>query len=499
MNFLYDKTALYLSFILLLSINIYFATWSSMADIWIRSETFTHGFFVIPMSLWLIWQNKPLHKHLHPIKPSYLGLIFLLLNGMIWLVGSLINALVVEQYALIGILIGSLWFYLGNDTSKKISFPLFFLYMMVPVGEALIPYLMEYTATFTVWLLRLTGISVYREGMLFTLVSGQWSVVEACSGLRYLLASLTLGSIYAYITYTKTYKRTFFILFSLIFPIIANGLRAYMIVMIGHLSNMQLATGVDHLIYGAIFFVLVMLLMFYIGSFWKDPEPTIPINESVEPQKNPYTLQQNTAITISIVLSLAIWPLIKQQLQENYHAQTAIPEWPLLTENKQWQEVSPPNWGWRPKFEDTAKESLRYFKNQDTIIGLYQVNFGDEQQNAELVSSKNVLRRMNNEQHLNERKYWHFVDQSNIYIKEIGSNINFSTLRNKHLNKDIEVIRWYQLGNSITNNDYLAKLYQLYKRLTLNNAPEIYYVIFMKKNKNISINKIMNNFFSEKK
>jgi len=452
-----------------------------MVDIWIRSETFTHGFFVIPMSLWLIWQNKALHGHLHPIKLSYLGLIFVLLNGMLWLVGSLINALVIEQYALIGMLIGSLWFYLGNDTSKKLSFPLFFLYMMVPVGEALIPYLMEYTATFTIWLLRLTGISVYREGMHFTLVSGQWSVVEACSGLRYLLASLTLGTIYAYITYTKTYKRTIFILFSLIFPIIANGFRAYMIVMIGHLSNMQLATGVDHLIYGAIFFALVIFLMFYIGSFWKDPEPNI--NESVESQK-PYTLKQNTAIAISLVLALAIWPFTKQQIHENYHAQTTIPKWPPLIQNKQWQEVSPPNWGWHPKFEGAANESLRYFKNQDTIIGLYQANFGDEQQGAELVSSKNVLRRMNNEQHLNERKNWHFVQQSKTYNKELNSHINFATLRNKQLNEDIEIIRWYQLGNSITNNDYIAKLYQLYKRLTFNNTPEIYYVVFMDKNNN---------------
>jgi len=37
-------------------------------------------------------------------------------------------------------------------------------------------------------------------------------------------------------------------------PIIANWLRAYMIVMIGHLSGNKLAVGVDHLIYGWLFF-----------------------------------------------------------------------------------------------------------------------------------------------------------------------------------------------------------------------------------------------------
>ena len=57
-------------------------------------------------------------------------------------------------------------------------------------------------------------------------------------------------------------------------PIVANWLRAYMIVMIGHLSNNKLAVGVDHIIYGWVFFGLVMLLLFWVGSFWQEsPRP----------------------------------------------------------------------------------------------------------------------------------------------------------------------------------------------------------------------------------
>jgi hypothetical protein len=59
-------------------------------------------------------------------------------------------------------------------------------------------------------------------------------------------------------------------------PVIANGLRAYMIVMIGHLSGMALATGVDHLIYGWLFFGLVMFIMFWIGSYWREDTAAAP-------------------------------------------------------------------------------------------------------------------------------------------------------------------------------------------------------------------------------
>lgn len=469
---------IYLLSILLLSVIIFFDTWLSMINIWWRSDTYTHGFFVIPASLWLIWQNKSIHPYLSPTTPSYIALFFILLNGFIWLLASITQTLVIQQLALVSMLIGGLWFYLGNNTSKKLIFPLIFLYFMVPVGEQeLLPYLMEFTATFTVALLKTSGFSVYREGMHFSLISGDWSVVEACSGLRYLIASITLGTIYAYITYNKTYKRALFILASLIFPVIANGLRAYMIVMIGHLSDMQLATGIDHLVYGALFFAVLIFIMFYIGSFWKDPETQISTQSDQNIMVNNYTKTQNNLVITGLLLSFIIWPLTSQQLLSNYHAQTTIPQWPSLSQNLDWQEVNAPNWGWRPEFNGAATQSLRYFKKQDAIIGLYQANFGDEKQGAELVNMQNVL--INTE----DRKKWHVINQSTLSIKNAQNQretpIDFSKLSGG--TSDIITAKWYQVGLFSTNSPYLAKIHQLYKRLVQNTSPEIYYVVFIKK------------------
>ena len=158
---------------------------------------------------------------------------------------------VVEQLAFVGIVVASLASLLGWQVSKFLAFP------AVPVlrgadGEDLVPPMMEFTATFTVEALRLTGIPVYRDGLWFSLPSGNWSVVEACSGVRYLIASATLGVMYAY-HLSHPVERLLFIVLSIVVPVIANGVRAYMIVMIGHLSGMEYATGVDHLIYGWVF------------------------------------------------------------------------------------------------------------------------------------------------------------------------------------------------------------------------------------------------------
>src|SRR5258706_27980 len=144
----------------------------------------------------------------------------------------------------------------------------------LPLVEGLIPPMMDWTADFTVRALQFSGIPVFREGLFFTIPSGNWSVVEGCSGVRYLIASLTVGVLFAYLSYRRTWKRLLFVTLSVIVPIIANGFRAYLIVMIAHLSDNRLAHGVDHFTYGSVFFGLVMLLLFWIGSSWRDPHAT---------------------------------------------------------------------------------------------------------------------------------------------------------------------------------------------------------------------------------
>src|SRR5262249_26263102 len=219
--------------------------------------------------LWLAWQRRHALRLLE-IKPCYGALAPLAATGFTWLFAGLGGVGVVQHYALATMVALTLLAILGVQVTKALAFPVFFLFFAVPFGEFLEGILMEQTAEFTVAALRLTGIPVYREGQFFSIPSGNWSVVEACSGLRYLIASLTVGVLYAHLTYLSSGRRAAFIAASIVVPIVANWLRAYMIVMIGHLSGMKYAVGVDHLIYGWLFFGVVMMLLFWVGSYWRE-------------------------------------------------------------------------------------------------------------------------------------------------------------------------------------------------------------------------------------
>ena len=464
----WKKTILGIFAVSILSIVIFFDTWKSIVEIWIRSETFTHGFIIVPISIWLIWSQQDKYRNLRPTF-SMLALVFIFANGFLWLISDLIHVLVFKQFAAVGILIGSVWALLGNRVAWEMIFPLSFLYFMVPVGEVLIPPLMEFTATFTVFLLRLTGLSVYREGLFFTLTSGHWSVVEGCSGLRYLIASITLGLVYAYITYTHLWKRLIFVLLSFLVPVIANGFRAYMIVMIAHLSDMKLATGVDHLIYGGIFFGFVMLVLFFIGSFWKDPAPDEPTRSNTLSRDSKIKPNQIHILLILLLIGItsSIWPLGSAWLQSKQSLGTDLHKNFAALQTVEWKPADNPNWGWQPKFHGIVNEALNFYQNGQNTIGIYQASFGNESQGAELVNSQNYLVKQKD-------KVWRLpyismmeLSQPNGALLPVNESILSSNAR------DIVVLRWYMIGDKNTANPYLAKLYQLIKRLSADPSPEL--------------------------
>src|SRR5439155_12783777 len=164
----------------------------------------------------------------------------------------------------------AVWALIGTRVARALAFPLAFLFFAVPFGEFLVPVMIDWTADFTIWALRISGVPVYREGSFFMIPSGMWSVVEACSGLRYLIASLMIGCLFAYISYRSPLRRARFVAAAVVVPLIANWLRAYIIVILAHLTSNRLATGIDHVIYGWIFFGVVMAILFWVGLQWRE-------------------------------------------------------------------------------------------------------------------------------------------------------------------------------------------------------------------------------------
>jgi exosortase A len=326
---------------------LYLPTVGSMVSIWNSSETFAHGYIILPISLALVWRKRVWFAQLSP-QPWRPALILLAGAGAAWLAGRMGDVQVVMQYAFVAMFPLAALALIGPRLASKFTFPLLFLLFAVPFGEVFVDPLIDYTADFTVWAVQATGIPVLRNGNRFELPTGSWSVVEACSGIRYLISSITLGCLYAYLTYRSNTKRALFIGLSILVPIVANWLRAYGIVMIGHMSGMELATGVDHLVYGWLFFGIIMFIMFWIGSYWREDDlPAPTVTAAVRGTAAPHTaLRSGTSLVpmaVAVVALSALWPAFAVFNDRANHnpepvklAEPAL-AWPLATGFPDWQ------------------------------------------------------------------------------------------------------------------------------------------------------------------
>ena len=247
-------------------------SWSVLINTWLTDTTFSHGLLIIPMSAMLVWWKRDELSRVD-LRLSWLGLGWLAASLAIWLLGRLAHLRLIEQVGLIGALQALVPLTLGTAATRLLLFPLGFLWFAVPFGKELVPPLMEITADLSVFLLRLTGVPVYREGMLLQIPAGTYEVARACSGIKFLTAAAALGAYFGYLYYHSLRKRLIFVAVSIVVAILSNGLRAYVLVLIGHLTDMTFRHDRWHIVLGYVLFAVVLLLLFIVGWRYRDDEP----------------------------------------------------------------------------------------------------------------------------------------------------------------------------------------------------------------------------------
>ena len=455
---------------------LYQDTALGMVLIWWRSETFTHGFLVLPIVLWLVWRARDTLALQQP-RPS--AWVFGLAAAAVfaWLLADLAGVNAVAQLAFVALLVLVVPAVLGVPIARLIVFPLCFLFLAVPIGEVFLPQLMEWTADFTVFALRLSGVPVFREGLQFVIPSGNWSVVEACSGVRYLIASFTVGTLFAYLNYQSTQRRLLFIGVSILVPIVANWVRAYMIVMLGHLSGNTLAVGVDHLIYGWVFFGVVIMLMFAIGIRWAEPEPAVG---SVDATTATATVTSNpvkvwlAAVCFGALVAaphLLKWATSEPISTANVSVatpDTLEPGWLALRGNAANVANVAGAAGainYKPHFLLAAAESNTTYQKHGSQVGLYLAFYRNQDYARKLVSSTNVLVTSNDTQ-------WTRVASGSRATTLAGTPVTVRTLelRGNGVSDPKQggrLIVWqiYWINGTLTTSDYLAKVYSALYRL----------------------------------
>jgi exosortase A len=450
----WKQVGLILLMLLIGILMLYQESISSMVKIWLRSDTHAHGFLIAPISLYLVWQKRDSLIRIMP-EPESRGLIVILVLSIIWLLAAQINIAELMHLFTVLVVIAAIASMLGRHATKEILFPLLYLLFAVPMGEELIEPLQDFTAVFVVAALKATGIPVLLEGRFFSIPSGDFEVAKACSGIRYLMVTVALGTVFAYLTYTSTKKRLIFIGVCIITPIIANGLRAYGIVMLAHLSDMKLAVGVDHFIYGWVFFGIIIFILFGVGAKWKDKKvhnaSTYEISEGSNKSKNRYLLS-----ALLILVSSSVGPLA--YAYQNMAPDASNYKLIIMDHGSEWSISDINEINWSPDYRYAADVFFKQYSYNSDNVYLYVGMYTNENKNAELVSSENKLYKSG---------IWMRVSESDAKVTIKGNKqetINELILRSG--NTKLLVWSWYNISGNKADGKYRAKLYQAWKKIS---------------------------------
>jgi len=242
----------------------FFDTARTLVITWWDKPEYNHCLLILPIIVYLINERREVFKKIAP-EPCWLGLLPILAGGMLWLLGELGDVNVVEQFGLIIVIQGCIITILGKRVALAFIFPLFYMVFLIPFGDFLVPMLQDFTTAFVIAILNMMDIPVFVQGVYLSIPAGDFHVAEACAGLRFLVATVALGTLMANVAYKTVGRQIIVVVLAFVVPVIANGFRASGIILIANWSNMKYATGADHITFGWIFFAIVLLIFISIS------------------------------------------------------------------------------------------------------------------------------------------------------------------------------------------------------------------------------------------
>jgi exosortase A len=410
---------------------LYGPTWLDMERVWRSSATYNHCYLIIPIALYFFYCSKTTAESASRSSNGlWLPVLALFALQLIWLFGYAADVALLTHLAGVMTLQTLLWIALGNSNAKRHRFAIFYLIFLVPFGEELSPLLQNITADHTVMLLQAVNIPVFRDGLYLATPVGLFEVAEACSGLRFLIAALAISVLFAYLHYNRIWKQVLFVVLMALLSVLANGVRAFMLVYIGEKTAMQYGFGADHFVYGWLFFGLVLLAGFWLGARFADP-----LQPLVRSTRQHFQLQPLSLKLISAAILLLLTLSYRLSLKVVVPPQTASTIKLAFATEKAYNT----NWGIR--FVNSLAASHRL---DSAGTEYFIARYGNKQQNGELVNWQNMLF---------DKQLWQ-VQQRTVQPQ-------FAVLQLKNLfNEYRTVLYWYQIDEHRTASTIKSKVLQ---------------------------------------
>lgn len=266
--------------VLALAILLYWPGAVSLAALWtdMRGDTYTSGFLIAAISLWLLWRRRgELAPRSLPAPWNRLALLALAGAALAWVFALRAGIQIVYLS-----LLPFLWWLCvllacGWRAARAAIFPLGFLLFALPAWDYVLPVLQWLTVHVVRAALRMTGVPSYFSGEMVQIPAGVFEIQGGCSGLHYFIVGLAVSVLLGELRHDPWRTRLRWVLVAGALALASNWVRVYTIILAGHLTHMQsYLVRVSHYSYGWFVFMVALVAFFLYVRFRAPPPGDLP-------------------------------------------------------------------------------------------------------------------------------------------------------------------------------------------------------------------------------
>jgi exosortase len=231
-------------------------------------EDFSHIYFILPISLFLIWRKRSVLKKVSAEQgegniPAVISFVILLAGIFIFVFGWRGNYDMLQIFSLVPVLFGLTGYLYGGSVLKVLSFPYLYLLFLVPPPAAILDSItlpMRHgVSSAAESILGLFNYPVTREGLLLSIGYRDIYMAPACSGFRSLVTMLSLSLVYIYLTKGGLLKKTVLTLFTVPLALSGNLIRVITLCLITFYFGEEAGQGFFHNFSGIVIFMITIL------------------------------------------------------------------------------------------------------------------------------------------------------------------------------------------------------------------------------------------------
>lgn len=427
---------------------------------WRESAAYGHGYLVLLISVYLVWQLRARLAVCH-VQMRLSGLPVLLVLSACWLAAHIVDVQVVKQLVLILMIAGLVWTLLGPDVLRALAFPLGYIVLVIPVWTQLVPMLQTNTASAAAYSLQLVGVPVFLEGFYLSIPEGKFHIAQVCAGLRYLLATMAIAALYAYLSFASLWRGVVFVALSMFLSIIFNWLRVDFIVLAGHVTDMQGVLVRSHIEFGWLMFAIGLIPVFVLGHWMSEKIPPyegskMEQEESVGQQKEgplyKYTWIAGLAVA---AIALSVSGPVVARLSGAVASGDARMVLEPISGTDVWAGPSSAQAELQPEFTGADAELSGRYDSGQAWVNVFAAVYANQGQGKELINDGNSLY---------DEDLWGVLHSQAVEVSlgAAGKRTIRETLLSSRGGERRLVWHMYIVGGAVTTNSYAAKLLQIW-------------------------------------